>query len=130
VTTVDQQRAGPYARLDADADAGAGAESATDDRLGSLLAALVESQHALLLTAAEVLGHEGLQATDDDIAVLLALSGDRSEAMDRLRRRVAGETRLSAAQHDRLYAATALFERTVWLVRRYALLLGREAAPG
>lgn len=124
VTTVDQQLAGPYAGLDA------GARAGTDDRLGSLLAALVESQHALLLTAAEALEHDGPESSDDDIAVLLALSGDRSEAMDRLRRRVAGETRLTAAQHDRLYAATALFERTVWLVRRYALLLGREAAPG
>lgn len=125
VTTVDQQLAGPFARLDVDAGASAGA----DDRLGSLLTALVESQHALLLTAADALGHDGPDASDDDIAVLLALSGDRSEAMDRLRRRVAGETRLTAAEHDRLYAATALFERTVWLVRRYALLLGRKTAP-
>lgn len=120
VATLDQQLAGPYRTL----------ESGTaTDRVFALIQALVESQHALLLTAAEALDHEGADGGPaEDVAMLLALSGDRSEAMDELRRRVSGETRLSAAQHDTVYAATALFERTVWLVRRYTLLLAREDA--
>ncbi|MEQ8814938.1 MAG: Na/Pi symporter [Thalassobaculum sp.] len=121
LVTADQQLAGPYRGLQA---TGGG-------RLDGLLRALVESQHALLLTALDALAHETDSAgasEPDEVALLLALSGDRSEAMDELRRRVAGETRLTAAEHEALYAATALFERTVWLVRRYALLIGREAA--
>lgn len=115
VETVDQQLAGPYRGL----------KDAGDDRLGVLLGALVESQHVLLMTAVDTLEGE-TDGDDDDVALLLAISGDRSEAMDGLRRRVAGETRLTAAEHEALYAATALFERAVWLVRRYALLIGRE----
>ncbi len=119
ITTLDQQLSGPYRGLQL--------RAAGEDRLPGLLLALVESQHALVLTAADALAQETESgAQPDDIAVLLALSGDRSDSMDRLRRRVAGETRLSAGDHDTLYAATALFERTVWLIRRYALLLDRE----
>ena len=119
VTTLDQQLSGPYRGLRL--------RPAGEDRLPGLLLALVESQHALVLTAADALEQETESgAHPDDIAVLLALSGDRSDAMDQLRRRVAGETRLSPGDHDTLYAATALFERTVWLIRRYALLLDRE----
>ncbi len=102
-----------------------------DGRLPTLLGALVESEHALLVTAAEALDREaGEGHAEADVAVLLALSGDRSESMDELRRRVAQETRLTAEEHDSLYAATALFERIVWLVRRYTLLLEREPVPG
>lgn len=102
------------------------AEAAGPHRLPALLRALVESQHALLLTAVDALEQEVANGgADDDVAVLLALSGDRSETMDRLRRQVAQETRLTAAEHNTLYAATALFERMVWLIRRYTLLIAR-----
>lgn len=122
VDTVDRQLSAPYRNL----------VSADRDRLHGLLEALVESQHALLVTAADALDHEagevgGVPA--EDVAMLLSLSGDRSETMDALRRRIAAETSLTAEQHDTLYAATALFERTVWLARRYALLLGRGHGP-
>jgi len=132
VATLDQQLSGPYRTIDrraAERQAGgqSGAGQPADGRLAALLRALVESQHALLATAADTLAHEADDAgAPDDVAMLLALTGDRSEAMDDLRRRVAGQTTLGAADHDALYAATALFERTVWLVRRYALLIGRE----
>lgn len=102
------------------------AEAAGPHRLPVLLRALVESQHALLLTAVDALEQEVANGgADDDVAVLLALSGDRSETMDTLRRQVAQETRLTAAEHNTLYAATALFERMVWLIRRYTLLIAR-----
>jgi len=128
VETVDRQLSAPYRDLGPAVRGSAGR-----DRLHGLLEALVESQHALLATAADALDHEAGQVGGvpaEDVAMLLSLSGDRSETMDALRRRIAAETSLTAEQHDTLYAATALFERTVWLVRRYALLLGREeAAP-
>ncbi|GHD39778.1 hypothetical protein GCM10017083_02150 [Thalassobaculum fulvum] len=127
VDTVDRQLSAPYRGLGP-----AVRGSADRDRLHGLLEALVESQHALLVTAADALDHEAGQAGGvpaEDVAMLLSLSGDRSETMDALRRRIAAETSLTAEQHDTLYAATALFERTVWLARRYALLLGRGHGP-
>jgi phosphate:Na+ symporter len=108
---------------------GSGSAAEPDRRLSALLRALVESQHALLLTAVDALEEEAANGgADDEVAVLLALSGDRSETMDALRRQVAQETRLTAVEHNTLYAATALFERMVWLVRRYSLLIARAEA--
>ncbi|WP_426956742.1 hypothetical protein [Muricoccus radiodurans] len=55
------------------------------------------------------------------------LAADRSAVTDALRRRVAREApHLWPEDHGRLFRATALFERAVWLIGRKALLL----APG
>lgn len=58
----------------------------------------------------------------DDIALLKQLSTDRSSVVDALRRRLIPEENLDAV--DRV---TSLFERAVWLVERYALLLEASA---
>jgi len=58
----------------------------------------------------------------EDIALLKQLSTDRSSVVDALRRRLIPEANLEAV--DRL---TSLFERAVWLVERYALLLEASA---
>jgi len=117
IDTADQQLQGPYRNL---------VDGATlhEGRLAGLLLALAEGQHVLLLTAVDAIAEEALE----EVTLLLSLSGDRSQTMDGLRRRIASEAQLTAAQHDTLYAATALFERTAWLIRRYALLLGRDDA--
>lgn len=122
IDTTDQQLQGPYRSLAEDEAKG---RARGEDRLSGLLLALAEGQHVLLLIAIDALADEA----PEDVALLLSLSGDRSHAMDGLRRRIAAETRLTAAQHDTLYTATALFERTAWLIRRYALLLDR-GEPG
>jgi len=54
----------------------------------------------------------------DDIALLKQLSSDRSDLVDGLRRRA-----IQAESQQSVYALTSLFERAIWLVQRYALLL-------
>jgi phosphate:Na+ symporter len=86
---------------------------------------LVESLHLMLQTLADA----GRTPDADDLALLRLLTHDRSEMMDALRRRLQGEPHAAAAQQA-AFSATALFERCVWLLRRYVLLLepGRQPA--
>ncbi|MGQ0501924.1 MAG: Na/Pi cotransporter family protein [Panacagrimonas sp.] len=121
VATVGEQLGGPWRSL--------GSGGAANERLRALLMALIESEHFLLLTAADAAQAHANDGDAADVELLVTVSGDRSKAMDALRHRVAGEIHLTAAQHSLLYAATALFERAVWLVHRYALLLGGNAKP-
>jgi phosphate:Na+ symporter len=99
-----------------------------DAALAALLLQLAEGLHLLLLQLQDA------AAGDDpeDLALLRNLSTDRSEMMDRLRRRLAdAEPGLDQAGHDLLFRATSLFERAVWLIRRKALLLdGAAPQPG
>ncbi len=91
---------------------------------------LAEGLGALLLTAEEA----NRTLDPDDLAMLRALTADRDSLVDKMRRRViASERALSANDQQMLYAITSLFERIVWLLRRYGTLLipaaGGEAAP-
>lgn len=93
--------------------------------LTPLLARLVEALHLLLEQLAEL----GSTPQDEDAALLLALTADRSEMMDQLRRRLArAEPELSHAGQDLLFRATAQYERAVWLARRLTLVLAPEPA--
>jgi len=90
------------------------------DRLGRLLFALNESLHAILLVAGDALsgGEEG------DLPIFLNLTSDRSAQMERVRRQVMAESeQMSPVDHDVLYTTTTLFERMLWLLRRYACLV-------
>jgi phosphate:Na+ symporter len=84
----------------------------------SLINSLVESLHMMLETLADVA--QSLDA--DDLNVLRMLTHDRSELMDSIRRRMQGGDASVAVQQS-MFSATALFERCVWLLRRYVLLL-------
>jgi phosphate:Na+ symporter len=88
-----------------------------------LLARLVESLHLLLTQLAEVAEGGGAE----DAAMLRALTEDRGEMMEGLRRRLATGPGLCHAGQDLVFRATAQFERAVWLVRRMTLAL--EATP-
>lgn len=94
------------------------AGGAAYDNVRTLLHSLVESLHLMLETLADV------AATPDpeDIALLRMLTHDRSELMDSIRRRMQAEALPHDAQ-QRAFAATTVFERCVWLLRRYVLLL-------
>lgn len=91
-----------------------------------LLHSLVESLHLMLETLADV----ATTPDAEDLAMLRMLTHDRSELMDSIRRRMQAEALPHDAQ-QRAFAATTVFERCVWLLRRYALLLdaGTEDAP-
>ena len=88
---------------------------------------LTEALHLMLVSLADA-----AQSLDpDDLAMLRALSHDRSELMDSIRRRMLGEG-VSAEVQRAVFSATSVFERCVWLLRRYVMLLevpaGAEAA--
>ncbi|WP_158258493.1 Na/Pi symporter [Rhodopila globiformis] len=54
----------------------------------------------------------------ENIGLLKQISSDRSTVVDAMRRRL-----VRAANQEAVYRLTSLFERAVWLVQRYALLL-------
>jgi hypothetical protein len=83
-----------------------------------LAEALPEGLGTILLIA------EDATRTVDNVDLLLRMTSDRSALVERLRSRAAtswtdGDTR----GHRAVYTVTALYERTVWLLRRYARLL-------
>jgi phosphate:Na+ symporter len=93
--------------------------------LEATLGVLAESLHAVLFVTADALASADL----DDMPMLFELTSDRSVQMERIRRRVMAQAEdLSPTEHDQLYMATTLFERSLWLVRRYVSLF-RDAAP-
>ena len=55
--------------------------------------------------------------------MLKRIGSDRSAAVGAMRRRL-----VNATNQEAVYRLTSLFERAVWLVQRYALLL-QAAAP-
>lgn len=84
----------------------------------TLINNLIESLHMMLETLAEV-----AQSPDaEDLEMLRILTHDRSELMDSIRRRMQGSDAAVAVQQS-TFSATTLFERCVWLLRRYVLLL-------
>ena len=94
---------------------------------GWLADALTEGLGTILLIA------EDAARSFDDVDLLLRMTSDRSALVEQLRSKAAtnwsdGE----AGDHRAVYIVTALYERTVWLLRRYAGLLETAAArePG
>lgn len=88
----------------------------------TLLHSLVESLHLMLCTLIDVANKHD----DDDVSMLRMLTHDRSELMDTIRRRSTMES-LSAPEQSDVYLVTTLFERIVWLLRRYVLALDNAA---
>lgn len=88
-----------------------------------LLDSLLESLDTLLLTASDA-----LRSSDAaDLAMLQAMTADRGELMERLRRQllVSGDPVLDHGRKSDLFYLTSLFERAIWLLRQLAL--GRQA---
>ncbi|MYN43965.1 Na/Pi cotransporter family protein [Pseudoduganella sp. FT93W] len=83
-----------------------------------LIDSLVESLHMMLETLAEVAAAPAAA----DLEMLRMLTHDRSELMDAIRRRMQGGG-IAAEIQQAVFSATGLFERSVWLLRRYVLLL-------
>ena len=92
---------------------------APDAAPAPLLDSLLESLDTLLLTAVDATG----ASDSDDLALLLRLTADRGELMERLRRQLlaASEPGLDHARKSDLFYATSLFERAIWLLRQLAL---------
>jgi phosphate:Na+ symporter len=90
----------------------------------SLSSNLSEGLAALLMAA-----EDAVQSGDaEDLALLQQLTADRDSLVDQMRRRVIGADKtLSAHDQRTLYTITSLFERVVWMLRRYAALLAAAA---
>ncbi len=80
-----------------------------------------------LLMAAD----EAVRSCDaDDLALLRQLTADRDSLVDQMRRRViAADKALSVRDQQTLYTITSLFERVVWMLRRYGALLTVQIEP-
>ena len=76
--------------------------------------ALTQGLGAVLMCADDA-ARDGDAETVD---MLKRISSDRSAAVDAMRRRL-----VKATNQEAVYRLTSLFERAVWLVQRYALLL-------
>ncbi len=94
------------------------------DKLGRLLFARNESLHVILLVA-----HDAISGRDEaDMRLLFELTSDRSAQMEKIRRQVMEVEEVSPNDHSALYSATTLFERMLWLIRRYASLVDQGKA--
>jgi phosphate:Na+ symporter len=93
----------------------------------SLSTNLSEGLAALLMAAEDAV----CSCDADDLALLRQMTGDRDSLVDQMRRRViAADKMLSTHDQRTLYTITSLFERVVWMLRRYgALLTGPVAIP-
>lgn len=97
-----------------------------DSEPGILMDGLVESLHVLLLTL-----QDAVRSGDpDDLAVLQVLTGDRSELMHSIRSRLLSSATMDQGVRETLLSATSLFERLVWLLRRFALLMKPSGMQG
>jgi phosphate:Na+ symporter len=90
----------------------------------SLSSNLSEGLAALLMAAADAVR----SGDEEDLSVLRQLTADRDSLVDQLRRRVlAADKALSAQDQHTLYTITSLFERVVWMLRRYGALVSVQA---
>ncbi|HEY1736557.1 MAG TPA: Na/Pi symporter [Methylovirgula sp.] len=92
--------------------------------MASLSANITEGLAGLLMVAADAVRSDD----PDELALLRKLTADRDSLVDQLRRRViAADKELSVRDQHRLYTVTNLFERVVWMLRRYGNLLAVDA---
>jgi phosphate:Na+ symporter len=90
----------------------------------SLCTNLLEGLAALLMVA-----EDAVRSCDaDNLLLLRQMTADRDSLVDQMRRRViAADKMLSAHDQRTLYTITSLFERVVWMLRRYGALLAAPA---
>lgn len=92
------------------------------ERTEQLLDGLVQSLHFMLDSLAESVA----SADSAELDLLRSLTFDRSEIMDKLRKRMQQEP--DAAAQQAAFTATTVFERCTWLLRRYVLLIDSQQA--
>lgn len=92
------------------------------DKVPPLAFNLSESLRTMVVALAEA-----TEGGTEDFDILITLTADRSELLNRLRRQLASAAHASEAEARQLLLATSLFERSVWLVRRVAVALRAHA---
>jgi phosphate:Na+ symporter len=98
-----------------------------EGRLGRLLSTFLESLDFVLLSMIEAL-EDGGEAAE----MLVRITGDRSDLVERIRQRfLTDEEQVSATERATLLQITSVFERVVWMTHRLArLITGVVAAAG
>lgn len=97
---------------------------AEDGKFSRLLFALGESVHTILTIARDALDSRDRA----DLELVLSFTADRSTQMEGMRRRIMDVGDITPADHDTLYSSTTLFERILWLARRYVELADEAVA--
>jgi len=105
-----------------------GIVDAWDGERPRLLFNLCEALRTQICLLADTVGAEGV-ADPHDLDVLIQLTGDRGELLERLRRQVMASDAHDNDQARELLLATRLFERAVWLLHRIGIAC-RENAHG
>jgi len=88
---------------------------------------IVEGLHFMVLALLDAL----ISQDPQDRALLLTLVSDKTEVMERVRHQLLREGHAWSSQvHETLFMATSLFERMIWVLRQYGLLLNGSGEPG
>jgi phosphate:Na+ symporter len=85
---------------------------------------LVETLHLMLETLAEAAG----QSDAELVMTLKALTADRSDLLHEIRRRLLAGGSMESAVRETVFDALSLFERSLWLMRHYAMRLAPRNA--
>ena len=101
------------------------ADGERDPEIALRLSAMVESAHLLLVSFVEF-----TQAPDGAGREMLgALTGDRADVMEGVRRAVMSAGGTSRAGQRELFDACLCFERLIWILKRYTLICDEPGSP-
>ena len=91
-----------------------------DDKARAVAHEMIEALDFLVLTLLDVVQSK----TEQDRALFLKLTADKSEVMEQLRHQfLRTGNELSPKAHEALFSAFSLYGRIVWLLRQYCLLV-------
>jgi len=86
---------------------------ATHNFQKGLASSMVESLHLIL-----TLLNDSLITEDNDGELLLSLTSDRSDLMEKIRDSLLNDQSINLEERQILFVSTSIFERIIWLIRR------------
>ena len=86
---------------------------ATHNFQKGLASSMVESLHLIL-----TLLNDSLITEDNDGELLLSLTSDRSDLMEKIRDSLLNDQSINLEERQILFISTSIFERIIWLIRR------------
>jgi phosphate:Na+ symporter len=86
---------------------------ATHNFQKGLASSMVESLHLIL-----TLLNDSLISNDNGDELLLSLTSDRSDLMEKIRDSLLNDQSINLEERQILFVSTSIFERIIWLIRR------------
>ena len=86
---------------------------ATHNFQKGLASSMVESLHLIL-----TLLNDSLITKDNDDELLVSLTSDRSDLMEKIRDSLLNDQSINLEERQMLFISTSIFERIIWLIRR------------